>query len=372
MNRKTYDRFVLFLFVAFLFSFLLLAVLKPDIDFSQRENRYLQTMPELTMDSLFSGKFMSDFEKYCADQFPFRDDWITLNARYELLIGKSQTNGVYLCGDRLITPFSAPKESELDHRCSAVMELTEGAGVPVKLALIPTAAEIYSEALPAGAPNDSQAAVLATLETKGLSPISLLPALEAHKDEDIFYRTDHHWTTLGAYYAYAALCDSLGLTARSLYSFTPETVSTSFYGTAYSTSGFTWVPADSIQRFVDPGEAVSVVSYRSGQPVEGSLYREESLSQKDQYTYFLGGNTPELVLTGRNGDAPKLVIVRDSFCDSLTPFLLEHYSEIRLLDLRYYLGSVKEYAQTHEADEILVLYSVENFCKESSVNAMGQ
>lgn len=371
MKKKTYNFLIVTLFCGFVLSLLLLSFLIPDKSFSERENRYLQTLPSFSFQALFEGKFTSAFEDYCADQFPLRDDWITLNARYEQLSGKKQTNGVYLCEDRLITPFTAPSAKELNRRFTAVKLLKESCDVPLTLALIPNAAEIYSDQLPDGAPNDSQATILAEAAAFGLSPAPLLTALEAHKEEDIFYRTDHHWTTLGAYYAYTALCEAMDLEPQSIDSFQRETVSTDFYGTAYSSSGYTWVKPDAIERFVDESAATSVVSYRSGMPTEGSLYREESLSKKDQYTYFLGGNTPEIILTGTHNELPKLVTVRDSYSDSLAPFLLEHFSEIRMLDLRYFLGSVKEYAAEHEADAVLVIYSVENFCKENSVAAMA-
>lgn len=370
MKKKTYNYIIVCLFCGFVIALLLASFLIPDRSFSQRENRYLQTLPTFSWQRLFDGKFTSDFEDYCADQFPFRDGWITLNARYEQLSGKKQTNGVYLCGDRLITPFKTPSAAELNRRFTAVKLLDESCEMPVHLALIPNAAEIYQDRLPVGAPDDSQAAVIAQAADYGLSPAPLLPMLDGHKEEEIFYRTDHHWTTLGAYYAYTALCETLELEPQSLESFRPETVSDNFYGTAYSSSGYTWVQPDHIERFVDESTAESVTSYRSGSPVEGGLYREESLSQKDQYTYFLGGNTPEIVLTSTHSELPRLVMVRDSYSDCLVPFLLAHYSEIRMLDLRYFLGSVKEYATEHQADAILVIYSVENFCKESSVIAM--
>lgn len=370
MKRKTYNRFVIVLFCGFILFFLLLSFFLPDKSFSQRENRYLQTLPKFSFRSLLKGEYTSAFEDYCADQFPFRDEWITLNARYEKLCGKKQTNGVYLCGNRLITPFDEPEKNELDRRCTAVKQFKDSVDIPVTFALIPTASEIYSSLLPQGAPNGSQTAVIEAIGQNGLVSAPLLTVLEQHREEDIFYRTDHHWTSLGAYYAYTALSESMGFIPESLNSFKPETVSDNFYGTAYSSSGYTWIEPDHIERFVDADAAASVVTYRSGAPAEGSLYIEDNLLQKDQYTYFLGGNTPELILTGRNSALPKLVIVRDSYSDSLAPFLLAHFSEIRMIDLRYYLGSVKDYALENSADHVLVIYSVENFCKENSVAAI--
>ena len=372
MKKKSCNTLIVLLFLGYIATFLLLSLILPDKSFSQRENRYLQTLPKFSFARLFAGDFTADFEDYCADQFPLRDRWITLNARYEQLSGKKQTNGVYLCGDMLITPFTAPTDKELAQHLDAVKCLRDATDIPVQLALIPSASELYAALLPEGAPNDSQEAVICKANQNGLCPAPLLPALEQHKDETIFYRTDHHWTTLGAYYAYEALCESLGLEPVSRDSFSPETVSDDFYGTAYSTSGYTWVKPDSIVRFVDADAALSVMSYRNGQAAEGGLYHEESLGKMDQYTFFLGGNSPENVLIGRDSTLPKLLMIRDSYSDCLAPFLLSHYSEIRMLDLRYYLGSVKEYAESNDMDQILVIYSVENFCRERSVAALAE
>ena len=149
MKRETAEKITLLAFTGYLLVFFLLQFIIKDREFSARENRYLQMLPEFSFESLFKGSYTGDFEDYCADQFPFRDQWITLNARYELLSGKKQTNGIYLCeGERLIKPFPAPDENELERRVQAVELLREKLRVPLTLALIPDGAELYGEQLP--------------------------------------------------------------------------------------------------------------------------------------------------------------------------------------------------------------------------------
>ena len=376
MKRETAEKITLLAFAGYLMVFFLLQFIIKDREFSARENRYLQMLPEFSFESLFKGSYTGDFEDYCADQFPFRDQWITLNARYELLSGKKQTNGIYLCeGERLIKPFTAPDENELERRVQAVELLREKLRVPLTLALIPDGAELYGEQLPEGAPNDSQGALIEQVRASTDMPVAdLLTPLREGKAAGgcLFYRTDHHWTTLGAYYGYQGLSRSLGLTPRSLDSYNRRTVAGDFYGTAYSASGYTWVAPDSIERFVDPDEAATLTRYDSAEGTEAPLYREESLHSKDKYTYFLGGNSPRSVLRGTDDSLPRLLILRDSYCDALAPFLLEHYSEIHLLDMRYYLGSPEEYARENNIDQVLVLYSVANFCEQNSVFALAE
>ena len=156
---KTTNRIITALFSVFIGGFFLLNLLLPDKDFSEKENRQLQTLPKFSFSSLFSGSFATRFESYCSDQFAGRDTWIETKAGAELAQGKQQNNGVFLCdGGRLIEPFEAPEEDVLARAVQAADLLTD-TGVPVSLALIPTTAQLYADILPDGAPNDDQQAV---------------------------------------------------------------------------------------------------------------------------------------------------------------------------------------------------------------------
>ena len=132
-----------------------------------------------------------------------------------------------------------------------------------------------------------------------------------------------------------------------------------------------WLKPDSIQTYV-PDDGLEVISYFTGKPEQGSLYVEENLAKKDKYSYFLGGNQPLCVIKTQNTDAPKLLLVRDSYSDSLAPFLSQQFAEIHLLDLRYYRTGVAQYAQDVGADRILVCYSVENFIKDLDAVFLAQ
>ena len=240
--------------------------------------------------------------------------------------------------------------------------------VPVTLGIIPGAAEFYGEQLPKGAPNESQQGFIdAVYAGVGQGCVDMAAALRAHIGEDIFYRTDHHWTTLGAYYGYAALGEELGYEPEPLTSFSRQTVSDSFYGTSYSSSGYTWVEPDRIESFVETPAGLTVLNYNSGSPEAGALYHPQKLSEKDQYAYFLGGNTPLITLADENSSSPSLLILRDSYSDCLAPFLLKHFGEIHLMDLRYYKDSVTDYITANQIDRVLIIYSVDNFSSDKSL-----
>jgi len=371
---KRSNRFILILFPAFIAAFFLANLIIPDKDFSPKENRYLQTLPTFSFRSLFSGRFTGDFESYCADQFAGRDWWISLKARLELMQGKGENNGVFLCeGERLIEPFSAPSPAEASRRTEIVNTLLENADVPVTLALIPTASEIYGDLLPVGAANDSQAELIEGVysQYRGQTADLLTPFRE-HAGEDIFYRTDHHWTSRGAFLAYQTLSEALGYQSMSFSSCTPEIVSEAFCGTTYSSSGFFWVMPDRMETLIPEPEGITVERFDSGAPTASSLYHREMLETKDKYRFFLGGNSPRIVLDTEKEDLPSLLIIRDSYSDSLSPFLLEHFSRIHLLDLRYYRNSVLDYIRDEGIDRVLVLYSVDNFCSDSNLMLMTQ
>ena len=364
MNKKAALAQTL-VFLIFIGAFFVLHFALPDKSVSGRES--LQTAPKFSFSALTSGRFSTQAEAYVSDQFPFREGWITLKARLELLAGKKENNGVFLCeNETLLEPFDAPEPSDLDFNLDAVNTLAEHAGVPVYFALIPSASEIWRDMLPSGAPNGSQRELIDyAYNYVNLPAVDMYAAMEARRDEPVYYRTDHHWTTLGAYYGYAALAETMGFEPVPLDEYTETLVTDEFYGTTYSASGFSWVKPDSVLTYVNQGDAV-VTNYPQGVAMPGALYDESYLDVVDKYSYFYGGNTPLLTVTTGN-EGPKLLIVRDSYMDSMSPFLLAHFSEIHILDLRYYRTSLKAYIDEHGFDEILVCYSLKNFVEDNNI-----
>jgi len=362
------------LFTAFISVFFALFVLMPDKGFSERENRELTQAPAFSLESLFAKKFTTKFESYTTDQFPFRDSWTTLKARSELAIGKEENKGVYLCkGETLIEAYEAPEQTQLDTNIQAVKTFAENAAFPVYFALIPGNSEIHSDLIPENAPNVSQRDIIDyCYANSGAKNIDIESALTSHSDEYIYYRTDHHWTSLGAYYGYETLMTAMGHSPAPLASYTPQTVSEKFYGTVYSKSGMSWVKPDSIEIYAPQDDSTEVLNYSEAEPVEGAFYDYAYLEKKDKYSMFMGGNTPLLKITTKNSDAPKILIIRDSYMDSLVPYLQSDYSEIDVMDLRYYKtqlinSSVSDYVRENGIDEVLICYSVYNFGTDTNV-----
>ena len=377
---KAYSRLVAAVFCLFLGGMLVWSLLLPDRDRSEAENRTLAQWPEFSWASLRDGSYTEAVEEYFSDQFPLRDQWTGLKARAEQIIGKREFHGVYLCDDplfnsgTLISRVDTPDAALVEKNLGYVTALTEKTDVPVYLGLIPSAAEIWQDRLPAGAESWDQAAFLKRAAETGVPVVDFRSILSAHADEYIFYRTDHHWTSRGAYYGYAAVMEALGRGAETLpiTHFAPEFVSGDFNGTLYSQSGAHWLEPDYMQFWV-PEDGLSVTSWRSGTPETAALYDRTYLEQKDKYSAFLGGNQPLCVIRNEAlPDSGKLLLVRDSYSDSLAPFLSQSFSEVHLLDLRYYRASVAQYAAENDIDGILVLYSVPNFVADRNLAFLGQ
>ena len=370
---KKFNVFLSALFCAFIGGVCVISLLLPDKDFSPLENRFLQKPPRLSAENLADGKFMEAAEDYVSDHIVGRDFWVAAKAWSERLSGKKENEGVYFGKqDTLINRVQDPDPAKLERDMGYVDALAGNVSVPVYFGLIPSAAEIWRDRLPDGAPTADEKAVIDRLYfSTGASPIDLYSALAAHSGEDIYYRTDHHWTSLGAYYGANAIFQALGLEPIDLADYQKTTVTGQFNGTSFSTSGVRWLPPDSIDTYV-PNEGIKVTSYFKGAPEEGSLYVDSFLEVKDKYSYFLGGRQPLCVVEKEGSDGPKVLVVRDSYSDSLAPFLTERFSEVHLFDPRDNLSSIKGYVEEHGIDMVLVLYSFANFTTDSNLFVLAR
>ena len=375
---------VLILFSLFFVGMFLLDCVTPDRTVSELENTTLTQRPAVTAQILSSAglnRFFNDYTQYTKDQIPGRDAWISLQSFVETaLLQKTQSGGVLLGDhgqmfDRTYGLVSS-EERTLPRNIAAVGALAGRYPGRVYVMVAPAASAIYPERVPAHAPLLEEEGYIrqiqAAVEEAGGVYIPLQDALAAHKDEYIYYRTDHHWTSLGAYYGFTALGQAMGIDVPALDSYTDRhTVSDSFYGTTWSSSGFSWVRPDSMEVFVNEPDGLKVTSYPQGTPIEGQLYDESYLDVKDKYSMFMGGNCPlHEIVTGNEG--PSLLIIRDSYTDSLIPFLLDDFSEIHVIDLRYYRMSVSDYIAEHDFDNVLVAYSVSTFATDTNLFLMGR
>ncbi len=377
MKQNHYHFSIIGVFLFFIGGMLCLNLFTEDKAFSPTENRYLAQFPEITAETISSGDFMEEAETYVTDQFVARDTWVAFKSLMERTLGKQENNNVFFGSkDTLINRLDTPDPETMSTNASHVNKLAtnlEAMGVPLYMGLIPSASTIWADRLPAHANTANETEIIGNFYgalTSNVTTLPLISSLLAQKEEDLYYRTDHHWTSRGAYYGYATLLESMGRTPVSLDSYTETVVSDQFYGTIYSSSGVRWVHPDSISTFV-PEDNLTITSNFTGIPEEGSLYVPKFLEEKDKYSYFLGGIQPLCIIETEHTDAPSVLIIRDSYSDCLAPFLTQHFSEIHLLDLRFYNSTVAGYVESNQIDEVVVLYSLTNFASDMHLFKLG-
>ena len=372
---KKYSIFITVLFCLFIFGFGIAQFVVADKEFSEQENRYLAGFTPPTFETLKSGKFMEDFEDYIIDQFPLRDQWIQLKAWCEKTMGKQENNSVYLGtdGNTLFAQYTRPSLEELAKRIGYVNKLAGNVNVPVYFALIPDKSFVWADRLPNNAPLVDNGSVIKDAAGLVSGNVNWIDLSGAFSGDEVFYRTDHHWSTMGAHQGYVALMNAMnGSAAMGNYDGLrePTLVSDAFFGTTYSSAGAGWVAPDEMYTWI-PENMFNVTSYHSGAPAKGQLYDESFLEKKDKYSMFLGGNQPLCVIENEQSEGGKLLVIRDSYSDSLAPFLGLDYSEVHLWDLRYNRMSLKTYIAENNIDQVLVLYSNSNFATDGNLALMG-
>ena len=339
----------------------------PDRYYADAERRTLKQFPALTAKALFSGRFARELEVYLADQFPGREGWVAAKTLAERLSGKPESGGVSFAADGyLIELHPGLEEEQLAANLAALKALSDALaaeGISLTLMPVPTAAWTLRAKLPAHTPNADQRAVAAAAEAVGLRVFDVTPALEAHGSEAIYYRTDHHWTSLGAWYAYAAWRESLGETPAPMSAWTRETLTDAFRGTTWAKVNDPFAQADAIEAWYQTWNRA--VSYNGGSSTADSIYEGKYLRSADPYGVFFNSNQADAVAAGA-GEG-RLLILKDSYANCFAQFCLDDYEQTHLIDLRFFRGSVSAYAAAQGITQVLVLYNVPNLCADTAL-----
>lgn len=368
---RDFNRLTALLLAAVILVLTLVNLLVPDREFSENENRMLTVFPKPSWSDISDGSYMSSLSSYMTDQFVGRDNWISFKLTLDKLLGKREANGVYLGKeDYLIGIPSEPDWEHVDRNLQAINAFAQShSDLSIHISIVPNAACVLSDFLPQNAPVRDQRADLAALQSKLDSSVAFIDVTEdltAHASEGLYYRTDHHWTTLGAYYAFLSMADSLQI-SDPLLNYNKYTVSDSFSGTLASKSGCHAVP-DSIEVFEPLGTDVQYyVIYSDTHEKSASLYQSAYLKEKDQYAVFLGGNHPMVTIRTTNNNNRSLLVIKDSYANSLIPFLVPYYEEIILVDPRYYYDRVESIISSELITDVLFLYNLDTFLGDTSL-----
>ena len=354
--------------------------LAPDREFSENENRYLAQKPQISLESILNCDFQNGLEEYLNDQILGRDLWITIKTAIQKAVGDTDIGGAYVGEDGY--DFEKITEDDVDEKlvehnieqiqkfletCSETMDKSR-----LSFLLVPTSGLILEDKLPANAPLFDQAAIIDEVKDKmqGYNFVDVCDALTAHKEEGVYYRTDHHWTSKGAFVCYEEWCKSMGIPFAEE-DYTVTTVTDTFRGSLYSKILDFDSAYDSIQIYEKAGSDASFVVTLDGEEEEG-FYDYDRLEEKDKYLFFFGGNYSEVVITNEKSDEGRnLLLIKDSFANAFAPMVAENYDNVYMVDMRYFRGDIQAYMEEHNITDVLVLYNVSNFISDKNIHKLN-
>jgi hypothetical protein len=332
---------------------LLLILVLPERDFSPNENRYLTQAPALDGAGFLDHSLQPMLERWLEDQFPGRDGWMAAVTLVDKAAGQKEIGGAWLGKDGYYPEVHRPEDfdwTKYRRNLGYLRDLSAQAAVPTSALLVPSTAATLPELLPAGAevydPAEALDAARAILPEASVPDLSAL--LRADPKEQVYYRTDHHWTSAGMKRAYDSLPDSFGA-----YRGKAERFCTDFYGSTWSKTLDPTADPDEIWLFP---VAETVAAQADGEAVP--VYDLDAAARKDKYTVFLGGNHGLVSLTGGCQNGKTLLVLKDSFANCLAPLLTSDYETVLLVDLRYYPGSVRALLAQAEPDALLFVYEM--------------
>ena len=348
----------------------------PDKEKSDEENRMLTSMPRLSLTSVMTGDFMEQWENYMSDQFFGRDAWRKLKVGLDRLGGSSMENGIYIGKNgQLLEDIALPDDEQYSANIKAVKNFAETySDIPTTVMLIPDAAGILSGSLPTFATVEDQRQIFSMIE-RGLGEsvnwVDVYSILNSHKTEKLYYKTDHHWTTQGAFYVFRETAAVLGIDGDVSDDYVSYTVADDFNGVLAAKSGTGLNERESIEIYVPAsGDDDVIVNYVDEAKKTSSLYDSSKLETRDKYGVFFGGNTSVMDIKTVSTSEKRLLVVKDSFANCFIPFLAPHYREIVVVDPRYYSGTVENLMDTYRITDVLFLYSGNTFFTDNSISGV--
>ncbi len=359
--KKIYSVFTIFFF-SLLIALTLLTVFIPDKKYSESENRELAQKPPLTIESITNGDFQSGLGDYLSDQFPLRESMIKLNTVINKISGSKNLNGAYKGEDgyyfEVVTDDDIDLENHIKNLNAIKIFSEKYPEINVNALLVPTSSIIYREKLPYGAKiYNSDLLFQKAIETLGDEIfIDTRNTFESNKDKYIYYKTDHHWTSTGAYFAYVEFCKKTKQEARSEDDFKFAEISKDFLGSLHSKNLDTSATADTIS--ISQNTGICKVTANDN---EISMYALEKLQSKDKYLVFFGNNYAETVIDTECSNGKTLLVIKDSFANSFVPLLTKNYERIVMIDQRYYKQKqFSKLVERYNVTDTLFMYEITN------------
>lgn len=361
------DRAAVILFALIVFGLTVLGIVIPDKTFSEGENRSLASFPAFSFKTVMNGEFEQGLSDYLSDQFPLRSLCVSVRAFCETAMGKKQNNGVIDGKDGYVfAREDVPSRDALDENLTSIARFAayaKGKGVPTSLCVVGRKIDVETDKLPPLYGTSSQDALWEDIDARAgaLEDVTYTNLrnvlLSDTSGKQLYYSTDHHWTTYGAFAAYRAVIRSLPFapSPRGLDFFTEEKLSDSFFGTTWSKSGMSWKDGEDMICFRFEGDEEITVEFVGENRTMNGFYDRSFLDKKDKYAAFLSENHAYLKIRGQaDPTRGKLLIVKDSFAHCLIPMLAPDY-DMDVLDLRYYKNVPARLLEDGGYDGILIL-----------------
>lgn len=372
-NEESVRRLSCLVIPGFLVLMLVINIIVPSKAVSEKENRALARFPKISFAAIKDGSFSRGFEDYISDQFVFRNSFVSAKRRTETILGKKDNHGILFGKDGYLVENSADHSFEnVKPNLSAIESLASVKRYNVTFALVPSAYEIMSHKLPKNSYTDVYDRLIDSAKTniksKNVKIANVKDDLKKHRDEYVYYRSDHHQTAHGSYYLYTALAKNLSYEPYSKDRFKVEEKAKDFLGTAWSNSGFASTREDTIYKFTFDENYSFKVSFPTEKKTMNSLYSDDMLKKKDKYAYYLDGNHGLAEIESSCPGDRKIAIIKDSYAHSLVPFLANHYSKIYMIDLRYYNADIFEYLYKSDIKDVLILYNQNTFMTDTNLS----
>lgn len=363
-------------FVLLIFILTILNLLKKDRSFSESENRMLEEKPKFSVERLLQGRYIDKYETYINDQFIFRDMFVRIKTMSDYLLGKREENHVFL-GKKgyLIENFEEPSEENMQANAEAIASFSkEQENIKQYMLLTPTAISILDDYLPLFAVGNDQMKAIddfkTALDGSNIEMIEVEEALLKNKEKGVFYKTDHHWTTFGAYTAFWEAAKVMGLQTSTV-SYEASEVTYDFQGTLSAKSGFRMNEKEKMEIYLPKSGGVSyVVNYVDEQEKTTTLYNTEKLKVRDKYAMFLNGNHSQIKISTTSTSGERLLLFKDSYANSFVEFLLPHYREIVIVDPRYYYEDIRQLIKEEQITQILYLYNANTFFADNTLRTV--
>jgi hypothetical protein len=376
-NRNKIGKYIpAVVFLIFIYGIALWFLFSPKTDYSSSEKRYLQKFPDANVEKVLSGEFGSEFETFFADRFPQRNTWVGINAYTTLAEGNNGASGVYNCKNGYLINKPVSTDNNLDKNVGAVVDFAKTIDAPTTVMLVPSTGYIADDVLPTfhDKYNDDEdiSKISSTLSKEKIGFVDLRERFKSEykNGSQLYYKTDHHWTTKGAYTGYQELCKALGVIPIDDSTLKKDSYP-DFYGTTYSSSGFWLTPPDNIEIWSNPNNSSKNISVKITEganiKTSGSMYFTDHLKEDDKYPVFIDGNHALTEITNTNAKNGTILLIKDSFSHSLAPFLAENYSKVVLVDLRYYKESVSDLVTTYNPEQVVVLYGIDNLATDTDI-----